>query len=46
MDAEREYGKVARGIFTKEGAQIEELCTLRDDDHLYIFFKERGPIRL
>lgn len=34
--AEREFGKAARGIFTKEGAQIEELCTLRENDHLYI----------
>lgn len=36
VDAERAFGIVARGIFNKDGAQVEELCSIRDNDHLFI----------
>lgn len=35
--AEKEFGKKGSRIFTEDGAEVEELCTLRDNDHLYIY---------
>ncbi|XP_020277279.1 potassium channel KAT3-like isoform X1 [Asparagus officinalis] len=34
--AEREFNKASRRIFTKDGAQVEEIRTIRDNDHLFI----------
>lgn len=34
--AEKEFGKKASKVLTKDGALVEELCIIRDNDHLYI----------
>ncbi|KAJ6794613.1 potassium channel KAT3-like [Iris pallida] len=34
--AEKKFGKAMHKVFTLDGAEVEELCTLRDNDHLLV----------